>query len=778
MILYFRIFFLFILFAANLFAQSITINKKDAEVWSTSQVIKGRLKDFYSATGTLYRNNTPIDFNISSQDNSFAVPIIVDEGANSILVEVESVLSDTLHLHLAYDIHPEIYAFAEVSSFIITLKAQTIENPTSEKLNYSWIADENNPAVVSIVNGSDSIASALFSVGIPEGEYYFDVLVTTSSNDTTKARTFVTLKNDVITPFKITTDYATWIDSAIIYEITPYIFVNNGKFNNITTKIPDLVRLGVNSIWIQPIYSTYYGGQGYDIVDYFNVRSDLGTEQDLRNLIQTAKANGLKVLFNFVPNHSSIQHPYAKNSTLYGTNSHYWDFYQRETDSAPYSQHYHFYQGFINYFWNDLPNLNFNNPEVHKWITEAAKYWIEKFDIDGYRFDAVWGVTARNSQFTKDLRLALKRIKPEILMLAEDKASQEQVFDERFDVAFDWAPNEVWVSQWMWQTIYNPSTNPTIFNFSNQNQRSSRLRNALTNYGNGFAENSKILHFMTNNDVFYFVTHHGVERTKMVSALMFALNGIPLIYNGLEIGKSGHPYSTEFIFFPGLPIDYDDPDKFFPYFQYLIHLRKSYPALRSDNFAEITVSPSSYVFGFRRWLGEQNLFTVLNMGASATNVTINLPIKDLNFDTTITYYLTDLISGEVIPGTLSELEQFSTVMNQHSAKIYSLADTIVVVGFQDEIAQDFLPDEFELEQNFPNPFNPITNISYSISSQGKVDLIVYDILGRGIQSIVSEVQAPGKHRVTFDGSKLSSGIYFYRLIFNGGSIIKKMTLIK
>jgi len=137
-----------------------------------------------------------------------------------------------------------------------------------------------------------------------------------------------------------------------------------------------------------------------------------------------------------------------------------------------------------------------------------------------------------------------------------------------------------------------------------------------------------------------------------------------------------------------------------------------------------------------------------------------------------------LISGEVIPGTLSELKQFSTVMNQHSAKIYSLADTIVVVGFQDEIAQDFLPDEFELEQNFPNPFNPITNISYSISSQGKVDLIVYDILGRGIQSIVSEVQAPGKHRVTFDGSKLSSGIYFYRLIFNGGSIIKKMTLIK
>ena len=331
------------------------------------------------------------------------------------------------------------------------------------------------------------MAIANLNSGMPEGEYYFDVLVSTPSNDTTKARTFVTLKNDVVIPFNITTDYAAWIDSAIIYEITPYIFVNNGKFNNITTKIPDFVRLGVNTIWIQPIYKTYYGGQGYDITDYFSVRPDLGTERIFGNLIQTAKAHGLKVLFDFVPNHSSIQHSYTQETIDYGTDSHYWDFYQREPDNAPYSQHYHYYMGFINYFWDELPNLNFDNPEVRKWITDAAKYWIEEFDIDGYRFDAVWGVTARNPQFTKDLRLALKRIKPEILMLAEDKASQDQVFDERFDVGFDWTPEESWVSHWSWQTDYNPNANPTIFNYSNQNQRSNLLRSALTNDGNGYA---------------------------------------------------------------------------------------------------------------------------------------------------------------------------------------------------------------------------------------------------------------------------------------------------
>lgn len=770
--------FLLILFAINISAQSVLIHKKDAEVWSTSQVIKGRVNDFYSASGILYLNSDQISFNISSIDSSFEVPITIGEGVSNIVIEANGILSDTLHLKLAYNIRPEIYAYAEVSGLNVTLNAQTIDNPASEQLNYFWQADENNPAIINLNSISDPVTAFTFNYGMPDGEYYFNVYVSTPSGDTVKARTFVTLRNNTIAPFNIKTDYASWIDSAIIYEITPYIFVMGGRFNDITAKIPDFVRLGINTIWIQPIYKTYGGGQGYDIIDYFNVRPDLGTEKDLKNLIQTAKAYGLKVIFDFVPNHSSIHHPYAQQTIDFGTDSHYWDFYQREADTAPYSENYQYYMGFINYFWNELPNLNFDNPEVQKWITEAAKYWIEKFDIDGYRFDAVWGATARNPQFTKDLRLALKRIKPDILMLAEDKASQSQVFDERFDAGFDWTSEYSWVSHWSWQTSYNPNANPTIFNYSNQNQRSSLLRNALSNNGLGYPNNAKILRFMTNNDLYYFITHHGLDRTKMVSALMFSLNGIPLIYNGLEIGKTGHPYSTEFIYFSGYPIDFADPNHLFPYFQNLIQLRNKYPALRSNNFKEISVSPSSYVFGFRRWSEDQNLFTVLNMGDQAASVTINLPVNELNLDTVKTYYLTDLLSGEIISGTKKELVQFSTNMNKYTAKIYSLADTMVVVGLSDEIAQNNVPAEFTLKQNYPNPFNPATNISYSIPSNGNVELTVYDILGRDVQNLVNEFQSAGEHSAIFNGDNLSSGVYFYSLNFEGKTTVKKMILIK
>nr|MCU0407184.1 hypothetical protein [Ignavibacteriaceae bacterium] len=96
------------LITANLFAQSITIHKRDAEVWSTSQLIKGRLNDFYSASGILYLNSNPIAFSVSSMDSSFTVPVTIDEGMSSIFIDVSGIISDTLNLELAYNIRPEI----------------------------------------------------------------------------------------------------------------------------------------------------------------------------------------------------------------------------------------------------------------------------------------------------------------------------------------------------------------------------------------------------------------------------------------------------------------------------------------------------------------------------------------------------------------------------------------------------------------------------------------------------------------------------------------------
>ncbi|MCX6165047.1 MAG: T9SS type A sorting domain-containing protein [Ignavibacteriae bacterium] len=89
-----------------------------------------------------------------------------------------------------------------------------------------------------------------------------------------------------------------------------------------------------------------------------------------------------------------------------------------------------------------------------------------------------------------------------------------------------------------------------------------------------------------------------------------------------------------------------------------------------------------------------------------------------------------------------------------------------------------VPTEFALFQNYPNPFNPSTSIKYQVESIRHIKLVVYDILGKEIATLVNEKQSPGTYEVTFDGSKLTSGIYFYRFVTDGFSETKKMVLLK
>lgn len=101
--------------------------------------------------------------------------------------------------------------------------------------------------------------------------------------------------------------------------------------------------------------------------------------------------------------------------------------------------------------------------------------------------------------------------------------------------------------------------------------------------------------------------------------------------------------------------------------------------------------------------------------------------------------------------------------------------------FMDEnnfVSQNNAPEKFELKQNYPNPFNPNTVISYSVAKTEKVELKVYDILGKEVQTLVNDVKNPGSYNVVFNAVNLSSGVYFYRITSGSFTDIKKMTLVK
>jgi hypothetical protein len=219
---------------------------------------------------------------------------------------------------------------------------------------------------------------------------------------------------------------AEWHSRAIVYGVTPYIFTEGGKLEAVTEKLPELADLGVTVIWLQPVFANHGGGQGYDIVDYFRMRDDVGSEDDLRQLVRTAHGLGLKVILDFPANHTSLHHPFAQDAIAHGAESPYSEWYQREPDGVRYARHYHRSRAgkmdFIHYFWEDLPNLNLAHPGVRKMLIEAGRHWIERFDVDGYRLDAAWGLNHRTPDFLPEFARELKALKPDLWLLGEDKA--------------------------------------------------------------------------------------------------------------------------------------------------------------------------------------------------------------------------------------------------------------------------------------------------------------------------------------------------------------------
>jgi hypothetical protein len=100
------------------------------------------------------------------------------------------------------------------------------------------------------------------------------------------------------------------------------------------------------------------------------------------------------------------------------------------------------------------------------------------------------------------------------------------------------------------------------------------------------------------------------------------------------------------------------------------------------------------------------------------------------------------------------------------------------ISYSKDKSKNSIPDKYELSQNYPNPFNPVTKINFVIPKQSLTVLKVYDVLGREITKLVNEVKQSGRYSIDFDGSNLSSGVYFYKLESGTFSDVKRMVLIK
>ena len=363
-----------------------------------------------------------------------------------------------------------------------------------------------------------------------------------------------------------------WLDKSVVYGVVPRNFGARGA-KDVTRRLDKLKALGVDALWLSPIYSTPPGDFGYAVTDFTGLRPDMGSKADFKRMVDAAHRRGLRVLLDFIPNHTSDQHPWFTDAQARGPASPTWDFYDRDAQGKPTS-----------YFgWTHLPNLNYANPKVRRAIVDAMSYWVREFGVDGFRLDVAWGVKQRRPGFWRRALAELRAIKPDVMLLAEASARDPYYPRNGFAAAYDWTDN---LGEWAWHDVWR-----------DPRQIVPRLHAALTNGGKGYPRGANPMRFLNNNDTGRrFIGEHGVGLTRAAVGLLMTLPGIPLVYTGDEVGAEFHPYLDG-----ARPIAWADRHGLTPWYRQLIALRKTIPALSARGFEALPFAEGQTTYAFRRF---------------------------------------------------------------------------------------------------------------------------------------------------------------------------------
>ena len=364
-----------------------------------------------------------------------------------------------------------------------------------------------------------------------------------------------------------TTKEAKFKPGAVIYGVVPPLF-GERPFKDVRAKLSEIKELGADIVWLSPINKTDDPSQiSYAVTDYLKVREDFGTAEELRALVSDAKSLGLKVIMDFVPNHTSNQHPYFVDAEKNGTQSRYFTYYDRDPKGLP-----------TYYFdWAHLPNLNYAHPGVRKEMTDAFRYWISSFGLDGFRVDAAWGIKKRAPKFWKKLSDELAKDLPTTLLLAEASATDAYYYLNGFDLAYDWTTQ---LGVWAWKKAFD---NPT------------RIAELLNQAILANPEPLRVARFLNNNDTGErFISRHGLDFTKVAVVFQHTVPGIPIVYTGDEIGAEYDPYQDP------PPLTWKDPYSLRALYRKLATLREDLPALHSGSYERVSLGGKPKTLAYLR----------------------------------------------------------------------------------------------------------------------------------------------------------------------------------
>lgn len=370
-----------------------------------------------------------------------------------------------------------------------------------------------------------------------------------------------------------------WIKDAVIYQIWERAYSQKGDFNSITNDLDRIKNLGVDVVWLMPVHPIGQVkkkgtiGSPYAVRDYYGVNPDYGTPADLKRLVAEAHKRGLKVIIDVVVNHTAwdneliTEHP---------------EFYKKNDKGEivpPVPD------------WADVAGLDYSKPELRKYIIDNLKSWIRDYDLDGFRCDVALFIP---TDFWDAARAEVNKIKPNTIWLAE--AEKPDLLVKAFDVDYSW------------------NMHATLTEVMQGSKPASALRKVWEDQAATFPRGSIRMRFSDNHDERRALARFGEKGALAAQALMFTLDGVPLVYNGMEVGdttESGAP-----ALFEKLPIFWQFVERrpeFPRFYKSMIALRRSSVALRRGDLTWLRNSDASRVLTFTRRLGSEEILVAVNM---------------------------------------------------------------------------------------------------------------------------------------------------------------------
>ncbi|HXB30649.1 MAG TPA: alpha-glucosidase [Puia sp.] len=362
-----------------------------------------------------------------------------------------------------------------------------------------------------------------------------------------------------------------WWKEAVVYQIYPRSFKDSdgdgiGDLKGIISKLDYIKSLGIDVVWLNPIYSSPNDDNGYDVSDYRNIMKDFGTMADFDSLVKGMHARGIKLVMDLVVNHSSDEHEWFKQSRSSRTNPyrnyyHWWNadrgkpaprysLFDVNHDAWKYDSLTDAY--YLHYFSRKQPDLNWENPQVRMEVFDIMKFWADK-GIDGFRLDA-FQFAAKDTSFPAFPAGYEKRFQLYYAMgpHLHDylKEMNKEVFS-KYDVmsVAEGAGNSFEDAHDLVDPVRKELNMAYAFEGVDiakpQGYRLLHFKEVFSRWDSAFAKNGWLSIFLSNHDQARLVSRFGNDSpafrelsAKMLATFIMTMRGTPFFYNGDELGMT------------------------------------------------------------------------------------------------------------------------------------------------------------------------------------------------------------------------------------------------